>query len=131
MNTSLSPNDTVGRMLHTFQSNAYEIADYNYKNLSFYKFIRSEENSAEDRKVTQWATIETINLLPSTIPATPIYTNNILPDGVHANELTIQGMLPGDKIKITYVDGNVLDIVIGATGSYAAANIAPISAIQL
>ena len=131
MNNSLSPTDTVGRMLHTFQCNAYEIADCNYKNLKFYSFIRSDENSAEDRKVTQWATIETIKLLPVTIPANPTYTNNILPDGVHANELTVQGMLPGDKIRITYVDGNVLDIVIGATGSYAAANIAPISAIQL
>lgn len=131
MNTSLSPNDTVGRMLHTFQSNAYEIADYNYKNLSSYKFIRSDKNTAEDRKVTQWATIEAIKLLPITVPAQPTYTGNILPDGVQANELSVQGMLPGDKIKIVYTDKNELEIVIGATGSYAAANIAPISAIYL
>ena len=30
MNTSLSPNDTFGRMLHTFTTTAYEIADYNF-----------------------------------------------------------------------------------------------------
>jgi hypothetical protein len=39
MNISLSPNDTLGRMLHTFQATAYEagsIEDYEYK--------RCEEN---------------------------------------------------------------------------------------
>jgi len=34
MNTSLSPNDTLGRMLHTFSCTAYEIAEYNHKNLN-------------------------------------------------------------------------------------------------
>jgi hypothetical protein len=33
MNVSLSPNDTLGRMLHTFNATAYEIADYNFQNL--------------------------------------------------------------------------------------------------
>ena len=39
MNCSLSPNDTLGRMLHTFNSNAYEIADYNRDNLIIYNLI--------------------------------------------------------------------------------------------
>jgi len=30
MNSSLTPNDTVGRMLHTFNCTAYEVADFNY-----------------------------------------------------------------------------------------------------
>jgi hypothetical protein len=34
MNVSLSPNDTLGRMLHTFNASACEIAEYTYKNLS-------------------------------------------------------------------------------------------------
>lgn len=33
MNISLSPNDTIGRLLHTFQTTAYEIAENNYKEL--------------------------------------------------------------------------------------------------
>jgi hypothetical protein len=40
MNVSLSPNDTLGRMLHTFSSTAYEIADYNsaeLKKLGFFE----------------------------------------------------------------------------------------------
>ena len=36
MNTSLSPNDTLGRMLHTFNCSACEIAEFNYKNLKEY-----------------------------------------------------------------------------------------------
>lgn len=33
MNVSLSPNDTLGRMLYTFSATGYEMADYNYTNL--------------------------------------------------------------------------------------------------
>lgn len=33
MNTSLSPNDTLGRLLHTFSCTAYEVAQYNIPNL--------------------------------------------------------------------------------------------------
>ena len=42
MNTSFSPNDTVGRMLHTFSSTAYEIADYDFKNLIDLGFIQDK-----------------------------------------------------------------------------------------
>ena len=33
MNTSLSPNDTLGRMIHTFNSTAYEVGKSDYKSL--------------------------------------------------------------------------------------------------
>ena len=42
MNTSLSPNDTLGRMLHTFSSTAYEMADYTFENLRKYKMVMDE-----------------------------------------------------------------------------------------
>jgi hypothetical protein len=45
MNSSLSPNDTLGRMLHTFTSTAYEVADYNYETLGKMNFISLEEES--------------------------------------------------------------------------------------
>ncbi len=38
MNTSLTPNDTLGRMLHTFTSTAYEIAECDFNNLQSYGF---------------------------------------------------------------------------------------------
>ena len=34
MNVSLSPNDTLGRLIYTFSATGYEIAECNYKNLS-------------------------------------------------------------------------------------------------
>lgn len=43
MNTSLAPNDTLGRMLHTFTSTAYEIDEYNLSNLIKYGFICPSE----------------------------------------------------------------------------------------
>jgi len=39
LNTSLTPNDVVGRMLHTFNTTAYEIADLTYDNLLKYNLI--------------------------------------------------------------------------------------------
>lgn len=43
MNVSLSPNDTVGRMLHTFSATAYEVGELTFDNLVNYKFINNEE----------------------------------------------------------------------------------------
>lgn len=42
MNTSLSPNDTLSRMLHTFSSTAYEMADFNFENLRKYGMLMDE-----------------------------------------------------------------------------------------
>lgn len=39
MNTSLTPNDTLGRMLHTFNTTAYEIDECNFMNLDKYKLL--------------------------------------------------------------------------------------------
>jgi hypothetical protein len=33
MNVSMSPNDVLGRMLHTFTCTAYEVAEFSYENL--------------------------------------------------------------------------------------------------
>ena len=49
MNTSLTPNDTLGRLLHTFTSTAYEIAEYNYPNLKKYNF--AVDSAIETRDV--------------------------------------------------------------------------------
>ena len=39
MNVSLTPNEQLGRLLHTFNATAYEIADYTSENLQKYNFI--------------------------------------------------------------------------------------------
>lgn len=43
MNTSLSPNDTLGRMIHTFNSTAYELAECSFDNLRKYGMLMDEE----------------------------------------------------------------------------------------
>lgn len=40
MNVSLTPEDRLGRMLHSFQAQAYEVANLNYQNLLKYNFIQ-------------------------------------------------------------------------------------------
>ena len=51
MNASLSPNDTLGRLIHTFSCNAYEVADYTYQNLTSYKFIDSKSGLKESENI--------------------------------------------------------------------------------
>ena len=41
MNVSLTPTDQLGRMLHSFQCQAYEVDDFNYNNLSKYNIVES------------------------------------------------------------------------------------------
>lgn len=43
LNVTLSPNDTLGRMVHTFNCNAYEAMEYNFANLRKYGYLRIEE----------------------------------------------------------------------------------------
>ena len=52
MNTSLSPNDTLGRMLHTFSSTGYEIMDNTIENLQKNKLMSlSELSDPQPQKV--------------------------------------------------------------------------------
>lgn len=108
MNTSLSPNDTLGRMLHTFTCTAYEVADYNYNELNKYDFIHLTD---PEQPTTRW---ETINF----------YENGVFKKGedikIHpAYTVRFTGMTPGDSFKI-YTDllKDPEEIVIGVTGSY-------------
>lgn len=54
MNVSLSPNDTLSRMLHTFTCTAYEIAEYNFTNLNKYGFVKSPFVSQREMRVEQF-----------------------------------------------------------------------------
>ena len=99
MNTSLSPVDTLGRMLHSFSCTAYEIADNTYNNLTKFNFIR-DNNQLKQR--LQWTSVDlktqkaNINMLKHS-----------------ANSIKLEGLISGDKIQI---DDEI--IIIGSTGSY-------------
>jgi hypothetical protein len=103
MNSSLSPNDTVGRMLHTFTSTSYEIADYNYDVLKNMGFIKPEEQNNER---LQWKTIE--------------FTGEAISlTDLKARTVRFDNMYPGAIVKIRLENTTIFqEIKIGATGSY-------------
>ena len=49
MNISLSPIDTVGRMLHTFNATGYEMAEYNNKNLVRQELLFIQQNMRAEK----------------------------------------------------------------------------------
>lgn len=104
LNVSLSPNDTLGRMLHTFSSTAYEVAEYSYENLAKYEILTTSDPTTQQLR---WKTI----LLNST-------NNENLLDNIPASAIKLEGLIAGDKLSIN--DGtSEYTIVIGATGSYS------------
>jgi hypothetical protein len=48
MNTSLTPNDTLGRMIHSFSCTAYEVDDFTFGNLRKYGILMPEYTEARD-----------------------------------------------------------------------------------
>ena len=104
VNVALSPVDAVGRMLHNFQCNAYEICEYSYKNLCDKGFINIIEPSMYMR-LTE--TVDLTKAAPSI---------NLLLD--KAVEVKFIGVTPGAKFKINNSD----EIMIGTTGTYEILN---------
>ena len=65
MNTSLSPEDKLGRMLHSFSSTAYEINDYNYTSLLDENLIQIEEKEPTfEQYTTSPSTNQKLNYRP-------------------------------------------------------------------
>ena len=136
MNTSLTPNDTVGRMLHTFNCTAYEIDDINYSNLKNYGFI-STELSAEDTIRLRFRTLDLRSLyrdidknLYTLIDGDDGAYIELLIDPHTGENVTAQSVLIedceyGDVFKI-----DNKDIMIGVTQSYNLDNLHPIHSIK-
>ena len=115
MNSSLSPNDTVGRMLHTFSSTAYEIAECNYTTLGEMGFITIEDQNVES---LQWETFEFVSRDKDGKLVYAESGENLLEAGIQARTLRIDNMMPGDVITVGFSNGDNQNIKIGITGSY-------------
>lgn len=120
LNSSLSPNDTVGRMLHTFSSTAYEIAKYNMDNLEYYGLIDSRENLTPQ---TRWVTVD---LQEKSLIINGEPTDLITLNDKQFYSVSLTDMRPGT---IFYLDG--ISIQIGATGAYSVKSDKPFSKIQI
>lgn len=110
MNTSMSPNDTLGRMLHTFTSTAYEVAEFNYENLNEMNFI-----SLKDPEVPtlRWETANFYTIAADGTRTLKAQINDYVVETARFNDL-----MPGDTIKLTFENGDEQVIQIGVTGSY-------------
>lgn len=103
MNTSLSPADSLGRMLHTFNCTAYEVADYTFDNLRKYGMLMDE-------------VIETRDLAFKQIKLA--YQNKAiaLPNAVLA---TISNGKPNTHFKFKLLNNDTTtDCYLGSTGGY-------------
>ena len=115
INSSLTPNDTLGRMLHTFNCTACEIADYTYQNLNEFNFIHLKDP-------------EVATLRFETITFDMLNIEGKQPDEyvqINTHPITtvrLQDLRPGTIIKIypeaTTKEEDILKIQIGVTGSY-------------
>lgn len=103
MNISLSPEDKLSRMLHTFSSTAYEIAECNYQNLKFYSMLGQikEDTKAEHEIVFRNQDYQVEE---------DIYFNKV-------KSITIQNAIKGTKFVIHF-SGESKEIQIGYSGRY-------------
>lgn len=112
MNISLAPSDQLGRMIHTFNSTAYEIADCTYENLAYYGFIKL--NNPEVPQL-RWKTIE---FGARDKDGKYVYQAGQILNDHPICTVRFVDMIPGDIIHITFEDDSQEDIQIGVTGSY-------------
>ena len=103
MNVSLSPNTTVGRMLHTFSATGYEIAECSMEQLKELQLIKYANYNNTKNNLSNSSNIEnkiiyTINhqtlnenvFIPIVLPPNA----NVILDGVNENQLMYKEGLP-------------------------------------
>ena len=97
MNTSLAPNDTLGRMLHSFSTTAYECAAADYKTMTNLNVVKnSYDIKTEPRKVEEMFYTIVVGDSPSN-------GTTILQDGPYSN-ITYVSASPTTETYIT-LDG--------------------------
>ena len=112
LNVSLSPEDRLGRMLHTFKATAYEVGEFSIENLEKYGIIDSRENLST---LTRWSTINLVDFSKQHYNVSNPNQWVTINSSRKCYSIKIQDCMPGTIIRI---DGN--EIMIGATGTYIA-----------
>ena len=142
---SLTPNDTLGRMIHSMSGTAYEVAEYNYDNMLKYGIIQNNSGdvSISDTYVTNWRDMSIAEIVgngENIFSKGSNYSQNLLQsdlDQPYTTSLRFIDFMPGTKIRIVFAldaDPNStdsLDLMIGATGNYYADDIKPVYGIYL
>lgn len=112
LNVSLTPNDKLGRMLHSFKATAYEIAEFNEANLAKYHLIDPSENLTT---LTRWKTVDLSEYRNNT-SKDPIAIN----DGRICYSVDFVDLVPGTKIYLQQGRHAAEEVEIGSTGAYYA-----------
>ena len=121
MNVAFSPTDTLGRMLHTFSCNAYEIDNYSYENLIKYGLM---EVADQIRYQMRWATIELhgtdVNTGKISYFHGQINTSTSLYGGIvrPVYYVSVTDMTPGTYFLLGESEDTAQRFYIGATGGY-------------
>lgn len=122
LNVSLTPNDTLSRMIHTFNATAYEVADISYENLCQLNII--DQQSSLNNKFLKFTTIPLATKDHNYAKLKNFYEYNektnthyasgdLLKNGIIAKKLKLNDIEPGTIFKI-----NNESVVIGSTGNY-------------
>ena len=127
MNVSLSPVDSLGRMLHSFQCTAYEIAECTFANLEKYGFIKGKTPANKDIKIVELKQVkkELEEYATILLDGTAQY-NYDFPGSVQY--LRFEDFFDEVKFKVVYQDGSASEdfIVNNTTNNYYVAETAPI-----
>lgn len=105
MNVSLSPNETLGRMLHTFSAQAYEIMDNNFNTLLENGLIGSVDN------------------IISLVINQHEFTKQGASKKINSKYVSFNGTA-GTRIQLTFANSGVMDVEIGYTGIYEVPHLA-------
>jgi hypothetical protein len=121
MNVTMSPNDTLGRMLHTFNCSAYEVDDYNYENLHKHGLISVINDTKYQMR---WATIKLADMdlshgMVKYFTGQINIGNNYGESAVRpVYHLEVTEMMPGTYFLLGDSEESAQKVYIGTTGSY-------------
>ena len=107
MNASLTPNEQVGRMLHTFNTTAYEIADCSFENLQKYNLLASYN---EENRTMKFAEVK----------LSEVAVNDVYAPGYNMYHVYITEASPGTQYTLGFnelTENNAVTYTIGITGS--------------
>ena len=140
MDTSLSPNAQIGRMLHTVSTTAYECADCIYEKLVEYGIIKNVSSDSIAATITNWREHSINNFSFNENINNGLASNNLLDDSedsAYTTYLRFIDFIPGTRFKLVFDpsgnfnSSNSTIVEIGSTGDYYADDVEPVYGIYL
>lgn len=132
MDTSLSPQNTLGRMLHSVNTTAYECAENIYLNKVKYGIVNAGNN--DDINNTTTVSLREISISGTQGRDYGYQFNGEESDNLISSPTTslrFKDCLPGTKFRIVQETTGSHILTIGTTGDYSADDVDPITEIHL